>query len=146
MWKKSLAALLVCSAFSPLVAIAPPTLADPSYGGPRWGANLENLNLTPEQRQRLQAVRQQYQSQMEQTRTQLRQAKAELRQMMSGNASEDQIRSKHQQVRQLDNQLASLRFESMLAMRGILTPEQRQALASQMQQRRRGNRPMKPQQ
>ncbi|MFN4066703.1 MAG: Spy/CpxP family protein refolding chaperone [Thermosynechococcus sp.] len=146
MLKKSLAALLVCSALSPLVAIAPSTFADPGYGGPRWGANLENLNLTPEQRQRLQAVRQQYQGQMEQTRNQLRTAKQELRQMMSGNASEDQIRSKHQQVRQLENQLASLRFESMLAMRGILTPQQRQALATQMQQRRQGNRAMKPQQ
>ncbi|HIK35264.1 MULTISPECIES: Spy/CpxP family protein refolding chaperone [unclassified Thermosynechococcus] len=146
MLKKSLAALLVCSALSPLVAIAPPTLADPGYGGPRWGANFENLNLTPEQRQRLQAVRQQYQGQMEQTRNQLRTAREELRQMMSGDASEDQIRSKHQQVRQLENQLASLRFESMLAMRGILTPQQRQALATRMQQRRPGNRFMKPQQ
>ncbi|MFN3678337.1 Spy/CpxP family protein refolding chaperone [Thermosynechococcus sp.] len=146
MLKKSLAALLVCSALSPLVAIAPSTFADPGYGGPRWRANLENLNLTPEQRQRLQAVRKQYQGQMEQTRNQLRTAKQELRQMMSGNASEDQIRSKHQQVRQLENQLASLRFESMLAMRGILTPQQRQALATQMQQRRQGNRAMKPQQ
>ncbi|HIK24411.1 MAG TPA: Spy/CpxP family protein refolding chaperone [Thermosynechococcus sp. M46_R2017_013] len=146
MLKKPLAALLVCSALSPLVAIAAPSLADPSYGGPRWGANLENLNLTAEQRQRLQAVRQQYQAQMEQTRNQLRTAKEELRQMMGSNASEDQIRSKHQQVRQLENQLASLRFESMLAMRGILTPQQRQTLATQMQQRRQGNRFIKPQQ
>ncbi|URR36150.1 Spy/CpxP family protein refolding chaperone [Thermosynechococcus sp. HN-54] len=146
MLKKSLAALLVCGSLSPLVAIAPPTLADPGYGGSRSGANLDNLNLTPEQRQRLQAVRQQYQGQMEQTRNQLRTAKAELRQMMSGNASEEQIRSKYQQVRQLENQLASLRFESMLAMRSILTPQQRQALAAQMQQRGPGNRPMKPQQ
>ncbi|WJI26705.1 Spy/CpxP family protein refolding chaperone [Thermosynechococcus sp. B1] len=146
MLKKSLATLLICGSLSPLLAIAPPSVADPGYGGPRWGANLDNLNLTPEQRQRLKAVRQQYQGQMEQTRNQLRTAREELRQMMSGNASEDQIRSKHQQVRQLENQLASLRFESMLAMRGILTPQQRQALATQMQQRRQGNRPMKPQQ
>lgn len=149
MLKQSLSALLICGSLSPLLTIVPPTVAQPEnfprYRGGRMGANLENLNLTPEQRQQLQAVRQQYQSRMEQTRNQLRTAKEELRQMMSGTASEDQIRAKYQQVRELENQMASLRFESMLAMRSILTPQQRQSLATQMQQRRPSNRPMPPQ-
>ncbi|WP_448532643.1 Spy/CpxP family protein refolding chaperone [Parathermosynechococcus lividus] len=145
MLKQSLTALLLCGSLSPMLAIAPATVAQPAHTPPGY-RNFENLNLTPEQRQQLQAVRQQYQSRMEQTRNQLRTAKEELRQMMSGTASDDQIRAKHQQVRELENQMASLRFESMLAMRSILTPQQRQALATQMQQRRPGNRPMRPQQ
>ncbi len=150
MLKQSLTALLLCGSLSSLLAIVPPTVAQSEnapgdYRGRGMGGNLDALNLTPEQRQQLQAVRQQYQSRIEQTRNQLRTAKEELRQMMSGTASEEQIRAKHQQVRELENQLASLRFESMLAMRSILTPQQRQSLATQMQQRRPGNRPMKPQ-
>ncbi|XFA73113.1 Spy/CpxP family protein refolding chaperone [Thermosynechococcaceae cyanobacterium Okahandja] len=148
MFKQSLSTLLICSSLSPLLAIVPPSMAQaenpPGWGRSR-GGHLDNLNLTPEQRQQLQAVRQQYHSRMDQTRNQLRTAKEELRQMMSGTASEEQIRTKHQQVRDLENQLASLRFESMLAIRSILTPQQRQSLATQMQQRRPGNRPMNPQ-
>ena len=63
---------------------------------------------------------------------------------MQGNASEDQLRSKHQEIANLRQQMGNIRFESMLEMRKILTAEQRQKLAQFLQQRRQGrggNRP-----
>lgn len=105
MLKQSLATLLLCSTLSPL-AVVLPTLAGPGDGGMGWGAKVENLNLTPEQRQNLQAIRQRYQSQIEETRTQLRTAKDELRRLMASNASDEQIRAKHAQVQQLQQKLA----------------------------------------
>ncbi|RMH65914.1 MAG: periplasmic heavy metal sensor, partial [Cyanobacteria bacterium J003] len=107
----------------------------PANRGIDWGAKVENLNLTPEQRQNLQAVRQRYQSQIEETRAQLRTTQDELRRLMASNASDEEIRAKHAQVQQLQQKLATLRFESMLATRKILTPEQRQALAERLQNR-----------
>ncbi|AHB87481.1 hypothetical protein NK55_00460 [Thermosynechococcus sp. NK55a] len=134
MLKKSLTTLLLCSTLSSL-AVVLPTFAGPANRGIDWGAKVENLNLTPEQRQNLQAVRQRYQSQIEETRAQLRTTQDELRRLMASNASDEEIRAKHAQVQQLQQKLATLRFESMLATRKILTPEQRQALAERLQNR-----------
>lgn len=107
---------------------------------------MKELNLTPQQMQQMQEIRRQNKAKVEQSASTLRQAKQELTQLMAGDASTDQIRQKYQQVETLRQQMADLRFENMLAMREILTPEQRSKFAQLMQQRqeksrdRRGNR------
>jgi Spy/CpxP family protein refolding chaperone len=55
---------------------------------------------------------------------------------MNSTASASQIRSKNQQVEELQQQLQKLRFESMLEMREVMTPEQRAKFVQLMQQRR----------
>ena len=98
----------------------------------RW---IQQLNLSPEQMQQMQAIRNQYKDRMSQ-------AQQQLQDLMAGNASEDQILAQYNQVETLRQQLGRVRFESMLKMRQVLTPEQRRQFAERMQNRRAnlGNR------
>lgn len=151
MLKQSLALMATLGTLAPIVILDAPVLAQ-SEGQPnrgRWGdrkpgEGLGNLNLTPEQTQQMQAVRQQYQGRMEQTRNQLQAARQEMKQLMSSGASDSQVQAKFREVQELQNQMANLRFESMMAMRSILTPEQRQQLTTQMQQRQQQRRQNAP--
>ncbi|MCU0546399.1 MAG: Spy/CpxP family protein refolding chaperone [Oscillatoriaceae cyanobacterium Prado104] len=105
--------------------------------GGKEGRLFEQLNLTAEQKQRMQAVRDRYKDQLSQRRQAVRQARQELENMMSGNqANASQMRDKHRQVMALRQQLEEVQFESMMAMREVLTAEQRSRLAQLMQQRR----------
>jgi Spy/CpxP family protein refolding chaperone len=108
----------------------------PVEGGDRGGRGwLKDLDLTPQQTQQIQAIRQQYQAQLTQRRQAMRQAHQELRDLMAGNASADQVRQKFNQVKELRRTLADTQFESMLAIREVLTPTQRQKFADRLQQR-----------
>jgi len=98
---------------------------------------MQALNLSQEQKQKLETIRKQSQAQMGQRKQALRQAEQSLRQMMQGTDSADQLRAQHQQVQELRQQMENLRFENMLAMREVLTPEQRAKFAELMQQRHR---------
>jgi Spy/CpxP family protein refolding chaperone len=118
-------------------------------GGGRQGGErgpdkfMEQLNLSQAQVQQLKAIRQKYSGQMEPLEEQIRLKAQELSQLMEGTASNDVIRTKHQEMLTLRQKMGTLRFESMLEMRDILTPEQRREFGQLMQQRRHrmgGNR------
>lgn len=97
---------------------------------------LEQLNLSDEQMQQLRAIRQKYRPQMQQLAERIRATGEDLRAMMQGDASDTALRMKHKEMANLRQQMGDLRFESMLAMRNVLTPQQRQEFAQLMQQRR----------
>ncbi|MGK7940841.1 MAG: Spy/CpxP family protein refolding chaperone [Crocosphaera sp.] len=97
----------------------------------------QTLNLTDEQMQQLSAIRRKYHTQIQQLREQMRGKGEELSQMMQGDAADNDLRSKHQEIINLRQQMGNLRFESMLEMRKVLTPEQRQEFVQLMQERRR---------
>jgi Spy/CpxP family protein refolding chaperone len=97
---------------------------------------MQSLNLNEQQKQDLNAIRQKYQGQMETLYSQLRTRQDEMRTLMGGNASDNDIRAKHKQVEELRQQLGELRFESMLASRKVLTPDQRKQFAQLMDERR----------
>lgn len=97
----------------------------------------QDLNLTPEQNQQIETIQNQDREQISQRRQALRQARQELVELMAGTASESQIREKYSQVAALQQQVSDLRFDSMLAMREVLTPEQRRQFAEQKQNRGR---------
>ncbi|MEY2979272.1 MAG: Spy/CpxP family protein refolding chaperone [Prochlorotrichaceae cyanobacterium] len=99
--------------------------------GERW---LDQLNLSADQLQQIQAIREQYKSQMEANRTDVQTSREDLRQLMAGTASDNELRQKHNELQNLMQQGGDLRFESMLAIRGVLTPEQRQQAAALMEQ------------
>ncbi|MGD1851524.1 MAG: Spy/CpxP family protein refolding chaperone [Cyanophyceae cyanobacterium] len=108
--------------------------------GPGW---LRDLNLTDAQQTEMRAIKEKYRPQMEQQRTEAKAAKDQMRQLMGNpSTSDDQLRSQHQKMQQLRQSKGNLKFESLLEMRAILTPEQRQQMAQQMAERaeRRGNR------
>lgn len=96
---------------------------------------LKDLNLSPDQIQKIKQIRSQYQGRLTQERQAVQQAQQELRELMTGNASTEQVRHKFDQVQTLRQQLADTRMESMLAIRKVLNPEQRQKLADLMRQR-----------
>ena len=98
---------------------------------------MAQLNLSEEQKQKLQATRSQYKDQIFQRKQAVRQITQQLRDLMVSNASADEIRAKHQQVQQLRQQLEEASFESMLATREILTLDQRRQYAQLMEKRRK---------
>lgn len=108
----------------------------PDHPGGNEDRLFEQLNLTQAQKQQIQAIRNQYKGQLTQSRQAVRQAQEELKTLMTGTASANQIREKHRQVLTLRQKLEELQFESMLAMREVLTPEQRKQFGQMMQQRR----------
>jgi periplasmic protein CpxP/Spy len=100
------------------------------------GKLAKELNLTPVQIERLQKLRTASKSKTKERRQALRVAKHELAQLIQGNATTDEIRQKRKQVQALQKDLADDRFEGTLAIREILTPEQRMKLHQLMEQRR----------
>ncbi len=107
------------------------------------GKLAKELNLSADQIQRLQKMRQDSQGKTQARRLALRTAKQELAQLMQGNASSDQLRQKRQQVQSLQREVSDLNFENTLAIREILTPEQRVKLQQIMQQRRQNRGKLK---
>ena len=100
------------------------------------GRVLKQLNLSPEQLQKLKTIRDRQITQIRDLGQQSRQANKELRDLLAGTESSDVIRSKHTQVLNLQQELRKQHFERMLAMREILTPQQRSQLNEIMQKHR----------
>lgn len=96
---------------------------------------MEQLNLTPDQKQKLQTIHSQYQDQISQRKQAVRKATQELRDLMASDASATSIRTKHQEVQGLRQQLEAVSFESTLATRDVLTLDQRKQFAQLMEQR-----------
>ncbi len=108
-------------------------------GGP-GGGMLRDLNLSADQTQQLNQVREQFRARMQQQQAAIRNARQEMGRLMAGSASADQLRQQHSRLQAEMQKMGDLRFESMLAMREILTPAQRQQLAQRMQERGPGGR------
>ncbi|HEY9668793.1 MAG TPA: Spy/CpxP family protein refolding chaperone [Coleofasciculaceae cyanobacterium] len=95
---------------------------------------MDRLDLTSEQKQKLRTIYSQYKDQISQRKQAVRQSTRELRTLMVSTASTNEIRAKYQEVQALRQQLDSSSFESMLAMRDVLTPAQRNEFAQLMEQ------------
>jgi periplasmic protein CpxP/Spy len=104
------------------------------------GNLVKELNLSPDQIQRLQQLRTNSKGKTKERRQALRIAKQELTQLLQGSANSDQIRQKRQQVQSLQREVADTNFENTLAIREILSSEQRVKLQQLMQQRRQNRR------
>lgn len=96
---------------------------------------LKALNLSSEQVQKIREIRSRYENRLTEQRRAVRQAQQELKQLMAGNASADQLRQKFDQLQSLKQRLGDTRMESMLAIREVLTAEQRQKLTEVMKHR-----------
>ena len=104
------------------------------YGGMK--KVLEQLNLTPEQSQQIEAIHERFHSDNETLFQQMRTNHQQLRSLLASDASEEQLRQQHQNIQGLRQQLGNNRFETMLQVREILTPEQRTQMAELMEQKR----------
>ncbi|MCY7333085.1 MAG: Spy/CpxP family protein refolding chaperone [Pseudanabaena sp. CAN_BIN31] len=100
------------------------------------GKVLKQLNLSTEQLQKLKAIRDRDLARIRELSQQSRQANKELRDLLAGTENSDVIRAKQTQVLALQQELQNKHFEQMLAMREILTPQQRSQLNEIMQKNR----------
>lgn len=100
------------------------------------GNLVKELNLSPDQIRRLQQIRANSKGKNKERRQALRAARQELDRLLQSNASSDQIRQKRQQVQSLQREVADSNFENTLAIRELLTPEQRVKWQQLIQQRR----------
>ncbi|PLS68939.1 MAG: hypothetical protein CV045_05025 [Cyanobacteria bacterium M5B4] len=133
--------LLAGLTFSPATVWARPF---PREGMPRLedrkGRLISELNLSEQQQQQLEAIRQQFRPEVEKLKNKLDQLRQDMRQLNSSNASDQQLRAKFQEIQAVKNDLEELRFEQKLAMRQVLTPEQRVKMANLREGRPRANR------
>jgi periplasmic protein CpxP/Spy len=103
--------------------------------GKRMGQLFQSLNLTPDQRKKLKSVQQEYQGQIREQQRNVQEARQTMQQMLGNNTPSATVLAKFQDVQQMQQSLGELRFKSLLAMREVLTPTQRQELATQMMNR-----------
>lgn len=104
--------------------------------GERREQLMENLNLSNEQTQKIENIRSKYQPQMENLEEQIVAERETLSDMLKRNDSESRLRSQHQKITSLNQKMQNLRFESMLEMRAVLTPQQRQEWTTMMEDKR----------
>jgi protein CpxP len=116
-----------------LISLIPiqPATAQPLDGqvNPPPANVLKSLNLSDTQRQQIQAILAKDQDARRAAMQELRTQEQELRTMMDGNTSREALLQKFNQVQGLRRQNEQRRFEQMLAMREILTPQQRSQLS-----------------
>ena len=106
------------------------------YGGEGIKKLTEKLDLTDEQSTQIDAIHEKYRAANEENYQQLQEAREEMRSLLTSDANPDRLRQQHQQMQSLRQQLANSRFEAMLEVREVLTPEQRQKMADMMAQHR----------
>ncbi|HEY9706304.1 MAG TPA: Spy/CpxP family protein refolding chaperone, partial [Allocoleopsis sp.] len=97
---------------------------------------MQKLNLTADQKTKIQAIKAKYKPQMETKRQALKKAMEEKRALMKNAPADDQLRAKHKEIQALRQEMGNLSFESKLEMRKVLTPEQLKQLAEKEQNRK----------
>ncbi|MEM8721181.1 MAG: Spy/CpxP family protein refolding chaperone [Cyanobacteria bacterium P01_G01_bin.39] len=103
--------------------------------GQRMEKLLQNLDLSDEQSQQVKAIQEQSATTAEDLREQIKAQRQEMQSLFASDANTDEIRSEFQAGQQLRQQLSTNRFEIMLQIREILTPEQREKAVELMEQR-----------
>lgn len=99
---------------------------------------MEQLDLSSEQSAKIQEIHAQARAEMEGLHEQVKSAHEQMRSLLASDASPQQLRQQHQRLQNLRQQAANRRFETMLAVRQELTPQQRTQMAELMQQRHQG--------
>jgi len=108
-------------------------------GGVIGPIDLRPLNLTEEQKQKIQTLRQTTAENVKQIRMNLRSARMQLKDMMfDPKATESQIRQKRQEVRTYQDKMDELLVNDFLKMRSVLTKEQLSHLSEVKPQGRGG--------
>jgi Spy/CpxP family protein refolding chaperone len=98
----------------------------PRFTNPVESKVFEQLNLTDDQTQKIEGINSNYRSQMEPLLQSRQQVAQEYQQMLdSDTATDAQIREKHRQMQGITQQISNASFERQVALRKVLTPEQR---------------------
>ncbi len=92
----------------------------------------DEIALSNSQQERITQIRQSYLAESSRLEAELNQARQELQEMMIGDASTRQIRRQRNQVERLRQRMSDNRFSSMMAVRDVMSVEQRTAFAESM--------------
>lgn len=121
-------------------------------GGKRGGRGhgfkkiLDQLDLSSEQSSQIKAIHDRNKQENETLHEEVKAQKKAMGELFASDASESELQQKHQEIQSLKQELKAARFEGMLEIREILTPEQKAKMNELMQERhnrreeRRGQR------
>ena len=116
----------------------------PGMGGGPHGDRaerlFETLDLSEEQATQIRTIREGDRDAMQALREAERTERETMHELMAGTATDAELRAQHEKLQTLDREVADLRFENMLAVRNVLTPEQRTEVSERMEQRREEHR------
>jgi periplasmic protein CpxP/Spy len=101
---------------------------------------LEQLNLTPEQSQQIETIETESRTKNDTLHQEKQAIHEEMRSLLGSDASVEQLREQHQKIQAIHQQLDDNRFETMLQVREVLTPEQRNQMAELMAEKSERNR------
>ncbi len=90
---------------------------------------LRQLNLTEAQKQQIKTIQERDRESRKSAIEQLRSGETELKNMLDGTSSNETIRAKFNQIQNLRQQNMKMHFEQMLAIREVLTVQQRSQLS-----------------
>lgn len=122
---------LDCAQMNPMqVAQAEPGRAgNPADREQRRQRMIKELSLSPEQAQKIKAIKEQGREQGRALNQQLRaKRQAMMQYLQSPNANEAQARTLNSDIHTLQKQISELRLKSWFAMRKVMTPEQLQKM------------------
>ena len=117
----------------------PHTKHDKKPKGEKVERLLQQLDLTIEQRQKIEAIQEESNTKteaLEALHQEMHSQYQKMESLLASNASTEQLRQQHQQLEKLHQQLDNNRFETMLRIREVLTSEQRAKIAELMEQNR----------
>ena len=93
---------------------------------------MESLNLTETQKEQVKEIQENKPEALEEGWTQLKAEMETMRSLAENNASTDELRQQHNKIQSLRTEMGSQRFEQMLKVYEILTPEQRKTFAQKL--------------
>lgn len=150
MQRRSLTLLLIAGLMVPLVGTLTASRLQAQTGervggglrepGDRAERLIEDLDLTDAQVEQIRTIRQGSRDDMQTLHQDLRTERDRLHDLMASNTTEADLRAQHATVQTLHREAADQRFETMLAVREVLTPDQRVELGERMAQRRHNRR------
>ena len=108
-----------------LTLTAPMAFAKRGGPGGKLHKALKQLDLTAEQQAKLKEIRAGQKDKIKTAHEKMKAARESLEHSLDNNTSDIDIRKKHNDLQAARTQMENLRFESLLQIRAILTPEQR---------------------
>lgn len=97
---------------------------------------MKEIGITPEQKQKLDAIKEESRSKSEPVLKCLMEKKrAQMQYLMTPQANKDQALAQEKEISRLQEQLAEIRINSIFEMKNVLTPEQQQKFAEIQQKR-----------
>jgi protein CpxP len=106
-------------------------------------ALIKELNLSQQQVAQIKKIQTEARAKMIPKIQALRQTQQELNSLLAGTGSKEQIMSKYRQIKQISGEIADADFAHTLAIRDVLTPQQRQKFSGINQSAGQG-RPLQP--